>query len=96
MHHLTASQAPLDNLSNNVATLQADGKAASLHQRAWLLQLIALELHFADAAIPQHRHSISTLLEALFIPPDCPGQPSLKPVSGVAELGVSFLSLGPC
>ena len=69
-----STQAPLDNLSNIVTALQADGKAASLHQRAWLLQLMALELHFADAAIPQHRQSISTLLEALFIPPDCPGQ----------------------
>ena len=37
-----------------------------MQQRAWLLELVALELHFADKAVPAHRESIQHLLAALF------------------------------
>lgn len=47
-----------------------DARAAALHQRSFLLQLMALELHYADAAVPQHRQSITILLQELFLPPD--------------------------
>jgi len=43
-------------------------RAASLHARAWLLQLYALELHVADTAIPAHTESIRRLLAELFDP----------------------------
>lgn len=41
-------------------------RASSLHQRAWLLQLQALELHRADVALGPHRESVEALLAHLF------------------------------
>jgi hypothetical protein len=55
----------------------------SLHQRAWLLQLHALELHAADPALPQHAESLSNLLVALFGDDDAlsapEGAPAIRP-----------------
>jgi hypothetical protein len=45
-------------------------RAAALHQRAWLLHILALELHHADTALPQHRDSVAARLAALFAPAD--------------------------
>ncbi|KAL4441042.1 hypothetical protein ABPG77_010473 [Micractinium sp. CCAP 211/92] len=42
--------------------------ASSLHQRAWLLQLHALELHRADVALSLHSESVEMLLRELFSP----------------------------
>ena len=42
------------------------GRAASLHQRAWLLQLFALELHRADPVISLEQESLQMVLQALF------------------------------
>lgn len=44
----------------------ATQRASSLHQRAWLLQLHALELHRADAALAAHGESVEALLAQLF------------------------------
>ena len=43
-------------------------RASSLHQRAWLLQLHALELHRADVALSHHEESVQALLAKLFAP----------------------------
>ena len=43
-------------------------RAPSLHSRAWLLQLLALELHRAEPAVAQQRESVEGLLAALFVP----------------------------
>ncbi|KAL4457392.1 hypothetical protein ABPG75_012257 [Micractinium tetrahymenae] len=43
-------------------------RASSLHQRAWLLQLHALELHRADVALSHHGESVELLLRELFAP----------------------------
>lgn len=60
------------------APLPQDGEqcASSLHQRAWLLQCHALELHRADAALAHHAESLGGLLAALFSsePPEAYGQ----------------------
>ena len=53
---------------------QAPARAASLYQRTWLLQLVALELHFVDGAIPADRDACSDLLAALFVPPILPNE----------------------
>jgi hypothetical protein len=47
---------------------EGPARAASLHQRAWLLHLLALELHRADPAVPRQRDSAATVLDALFAP----------------------------
>ncbi len=52
---------------------QGPERATALHQRAWLLQLAALELHSADAALPAHREALEELLAVLFLPADAPG-----------------------
>jgi hypothetical protein len=65
----------------DVNILQEDKRIWSLHQRATLLQIIALELHHADAAVPQHRASIAVLLDEFFCPPDpLPGSPRDAPL----------------
>lgn len=55
-----------DEGSLPVQSLQADKRVASLHQRTHLLNLIALELHHTDAAVPQHRLSIASILQDFF------------------------------
>lgn len=42
-------------------------RASSLHQRAWLLQLVALELHQADPAVKTQCDSLRALLSSLFV-----------------------------
>ena len=58
------------NLFEPLQYLQADKRVASLHQRMHLLNLIALELHHTDAAVPQHRLSIASILQDLFHMPN--------------------------
>jgi len=42
---------------------------SGLHQRGWLLRILVLLLHRADAAIPQHQESIEQILATLFLLP---------------------------
>lgn len=56
-------------------------RAASLHQRAWLLQLFALELRRADPAVGAELNSLQQLLSALF------GQSERNSGSGVPTRG---------
>ncbi|XP_078432384.1 nuclear pore complex protein (DUF3414) isoform X2 [Wolffia australiana] len=41
-------------------------RISSLHQRAWSLKLLALELHIADMAIPTHRDACVSILSHIF------------------------------
>jgi hypothetical protein len=70
---LRAYHATLLPLLDTVACAPLDdcpARAASLHQRAWLLHLFALELHRADPAVPRQRDSAAAALAALFTPDD--------------------------
>lgn len=55
----------------------------SLHQRAWLLQLHALELHAVDLALPMHAESLNSLLVALFADDDALSAPEGAPSGAV-------------
>jgi len=59
-----------------------DFTVASLHQRAWLLQLLALQLHHADVGIASHREGIEGVLLALFGNSDGDGSNGLAQVRG--------------
>lgn len=41
-------------------------RISSLHQRAWLLKLLAVELHAADITSPSHRETCQNILSQLF------------------------------
>ncbi|XP_004515149.1 nuclear pore complex protein NUP205 isoform X2 [Cicer arietinum] len=41
-------------------------RISSLHQRAWLLKLLAVELHAGDVSNPHHRDACQTILSNLF------------------------------
>uniref|UniRef100_A0A1D1ZKM6 Nuclear pore complex protein Nup205 n=3 Tax=Anthurium amnicola TaxID=1678845 RepID=A0A1D1ZKM6_9ARAE len=43
-------------------------RISSLHQRAWLLKLLALELHVADMAESTHREACLAILSQIFCP----------------------------
>ncbi|CAA6666415.1 unnamed protein product [Spirodela intermedia] len=43
-------------------------RISSLHQRAWFLKLLALELHVADMAVSTHRDACLTILSQIFGP----------------------------
>lgn len=103
LHRLrsTAGAATLDLLRGRYAMLApllgtvacaplpaaAEQLPPSLHQRAWLLQLHALELHAADPALPQHAESLSNLLVALFGDDDALSAPEGAPASRPAGRG---------
>lgn len=62
LKHLdTFAIAPLPKRNNNQAL-----RISSLHQRAWLLKLLAVELHGADMASSHHRDSCQCILAELF------------------------------
>ncbi|KAJ0987901.1 hypothetical protein J5N97_006257 [Dioscorea zingiberensis] len=60
-HLETIGIAPLPKRTNNQAL-----RISSLHQRAWLLKLIALELHLCDVATTTHRGTCIAILSQLF------------------------------
>lgn len=60
-HLHTVGVAPLPKRSNN-QTL----RISSLHQRAWLLKLLALELHTGDMTVPTHREACQIILTHIF------------------------------
>ncbi|KAL4302983.1 hypothetical protein GQ457_10G003370 [Hibiscus cannabinus] len=53
--------APLPKRNNNQAL-----RISSLHQRAWLLKLLAIELHAAYVSSPHHREACQNILAHLF------------------------------
>ncbi|XP_026656857.2 nuclear pore complex protein NUP205 isoform X1 [Phoenix dactylifera] len=61
-HLETIGVAPLPKRSNNQAL-----RISSLHQRAWLLKLLALELHLADMAVSTHRETCLAILSQIFV-----------------------------
>ncbi|KAL3535856.1 hypothetical protein ACH5RR_004317 [Cinchona calisaya] len=62
LKHLgTFAVAPLPKRNNNQAL-----RISSLHQRAWLLKLLAIELHGADMASSYHRETCQCILAELF------------------------------
>ncbi|XP_010250099.1 PREDICTED: nuclear pore complex protein NUP205 [Nelumbo nucifera] len=62
LKHLdTIAIAPLPKRNNNQAL-----RISSLHQRAWLLKLLALELHAADLTVTTHREACSNILAQIF------------------------------
>ncbi|XP_009364040.2 nuclear pore complex protein NUP205 [Pyrus x bretschneideri] len=62
IRHLdTIGVAPLPKRNNNQAL-----RISSLHQRAWLLRLLAIELHVGDVNIPTHRETCLSILAHLF------------------------------
>lgn len=72
------------------AAVQGHERATALHQRAWLLQLAALELHTADAAVPQHREALEELLATLLLPQDAGALCTRAPMLGLANHGSSY------
>ncbi|KAM1061705.1 hypothetical protein FF1_026137 [Malus domestica] len=60
-HLDTIGVAPLPKRNNNQAL-----RISSLHQRAWLLRLLAIELHVGDVNIPTHRETCLSILAHLF------------------------------
>ncbi|KAJ6832491.1 nuclear pore complex protein NUP205 isoform X2 [Iris pallida] len=53
---------PLPKRSNNQAF-----RISTLHQRAWLLKLLALELHLADMGSSTHRETCLAILSQIFV-----------------------------
>ncbi|XP_058074466.1 nuclear pore complex protein NUP205 [Magnolia sinica] len=62
MHLDTIGVAPLPKRNNNQAL-----RISSLHQRAWLLKLLALELHAGDVDAPMHREACLSILAQIFV-----------------------------
>ncbi|KAH7657158.1 nuclear pore complex protein Nup205 protein [Dioscorea alata] len=60
-HLETIGVAPLPKRTNNQAL-----RISTLHQRAWLLKLIALELHLGDVATTTHQGTCIAILSHLF------------------------------
>lgn len=56
----------LDNVACSQLPASASVRASSLHQRAWLLQLFALELCQADPVLGPQKESLKTILSSLF------------------------------
>lgn len=56
----------LDSVACSQLPAAASVRAASLHQRAWLLQLFALELRRADPVLGAQKQSLKTILSSLF------------------------------
>ncbi|KAK9141697.1 hypothetical protein Syun_011097 [Stephania yunnanensis] len=61
-HLHTIGVAPLPKRSNNQGL-----RISTLHQRAWLIKLLALELHAADVTASTHREACLSILGQLFI-----------------------------
>ncbi|KAK9829639.1 hypothetical protein WJX72_007011 [[Myrmecia] bisecta] len=61
-----AFPAQLDTVAATPPGDKGPGRVAQLHQQAWLLQLIGLQLHHADPAVPAHRQSCAAILHAIF------------------------------
>lgn len=60
-HLDTIGVAPLPKRNNNQAL-----RISSLHQRAWLLKLLAIELHAAYVSAPHHREACQSILAHFF------------------------------
>ncbi|KAF6147665.1 hypothetical protein GIB67_002996 [Kingdonia uniflora] len=61
-HLHTIGVAPLPKRNNNQIV-----RISSLHQRAWLLKLLALELHTEDMTSPTHREMCQNTLSQIFV-----------------------------
>ncbi|KAF6151180.1 hypothetical protein GIB67_037388 [Kingdonia uniflora] len=61
-HLHTIGVAPLPKRNNNQIV-----RISSLHQRAWLLKLLALELHTGDMTSPTHREMCQNTLSQIFV-----------------------------
>lgn len=59
-HLDTFAVAPLPKRNSNQAL-----RISNLHQRAWLLKLLAVELHAADMSSPSHRETCQNILSQL-------------------------------
>lgn len=79
-HLHTIGVAPLPKRSNNQAL-----RISSLHQRAWLLKLLALELHTGDTSVPTHREACQHILTQIFNRDI--GEPS-------TDIGTQYLTFG--
>ncbi|KAK9838304.1 hypothetical protein WJX81_003260 [Elliptochloris bilobata] len=66
--HLVADQ--LEAVAAAALPPEGPERATALHQRALLLQLAALEMHTADAALPVQRMALEELLATLLLPHD--------------------------
>ncbi|KAM7512709.1 hypothetical protein LguiB_011584 [Lonicera macranthoides] len=60
-HLDTIGVAPLPKRNNNQAL-----RISSLHQRAWLLKMLAIELHTGDMTVSTHREACQNILAHLF------------------------------
>ncbi|KAF7814524.1 nuclear pore complex protein NUP205 [Senna tora] len=60
-HLDTIGIAPLPKRNNNQSL-----RISSLHQRAWLLKLLAVELHAGDVSSSKHKETCQTILAYLF------------------------------
>ncbi|KAK4265201.1 hypothetical protein QN277_026284 [Acacia crassicarpa] len=60
-HLDTVGIAPLPKRNNNQSL-----RISSLHQRAWLLKILAVELHTGDISSSKHREACQTILSYLF------------------------------
>jgi hypothetical protein len=67
--------------------MQGRARAASLHQRASLLQLGALDMLRSDPAVPSHRDSCLAFLSAFFVPPLAEGRRSKLHIPIMARVG---------
>ncbi|XP_028801287.1 nuclear pore complex protein NUP205-like [Neltuma alba] len=60
-HLDTVGIAPLPKRNNNLSL-----RISSLHQRAWLLKILAVELHTGDVSSSKHKEACQTILSYLF------------------------------
>ncbi|XP_068641134.1 nuclear pore complex protein NUP205 isoform X2 [Aristolochia californica] len=74
MHLGTIGVAPLPKRNNNQIL-----RISSLQQRAWLLKLLALELHIGDMNLPSHREACMNILGHLFVQDDRESGSDSKP-----------------
>lgn len=79
-HLDTFASAPLPKRNINQALRVSD-----LQQRAWLLKLLALELHASDMDVITHRESCRRLISRLFLQDSLDASNLLSPSSGIEQ-----------
>ncbi|XP_050229098.1 nuclear pore complex protein NUP205 isoform X2 [Mercurialis annua] len=73
-------------------------RISSLHQRAWLLKLLAIELHSGDMGSAAHREACQSIVAHLFgrqivdIGSDCVVSNSFSPRNGIEHAGTRAIS----
>jgi hypothetical protein len=78
----------LDTVACAHLPASAPVRAASLHQRAWLLQLFALELRRADPVVGNQKESLKSILSSLFS-----GQSEESSTGGVPSTRGKFIDV---